>query len=267
MKRGLIGFLALLTLAFAVMGALAETAAGPATAAGSGRAPILQDEAGLLDESEEAALKEVMEPVCAYGTPVFWSTNQAGDYRRKAERKYKELLGNGSGLLFVIDMSERQLTVLTQGEILKVIRPSDATTITDNVYHLAGLGEYGACAEEVFRQARKLLEGEKIAQPMKIVSNILLALTLGLLLLWLRISYHYENKAKTGKKTAPLPVTASAAAIFSARITNGVTRMTKQTKTRIDSGGSHGGGGFSGGGFSGGGGGGGFSGGGGSHRF
>ena len=262
MKRFWAAMLAVLVLA----GFASFAAAGDVQGS---REPVIQDDAGLLKESEKTALREVMAGVSTYGTPVFWTTKESGDYRRKAERMYTRLLGNGSGILFVIDMNERVLTILTNGAILKVISPSEADTITDNVYRMAGRGEYAACAEEVFRQAKRLLEGEQIARPMKITSNALLAVTIALLLLWLRISYHYENKAKTGKKTAPLPVTAAGAAAFSATLSDSVIRMTKQTKTRIDGGGrgGFGRGGFGGGFGGGGGGGGGFSGGGGSHRF
>ena len=228
--------------------------------------PLIRDDANLLTDAEEAALAEVMAPICAYGTPVFWTTNASGSHRTKAENYYFKTLGHASGALFVIDMSARELTLLTDGEIYRTVNSADAATIVDNVYRLASRGDYAGCAKEVFSQVEKLLQGEQIARPMKLISNILLALTLSLMLMYFFLSRRYENRPKTGKVRAALPVTAGAAAAFTASLTAGRAIMTKQHKVSLSSGsGGHGGGGR-GGGFSGGGGGG-FSGGGGSHGF
>ena len=167
------------------------------------------------------------------------------------------------GVLFVIDMGSRQLTVLAGGSVYKVINAGEAETITDNVYRMAGRGEYAACAQEVFREVLLLLRGEQIARPMKLVSNLLLALTLALLAMYLFIHFRYEAHPAEGKGGAVLPVTAATAAAFTASLTARNAVMTKQKKVNISSssGGGSGGGGHSGGG------GGGFSGGGGSHGF
>lgn len=228
-------------------------------------APVIQDDADLLTAQEEASLLEVMKPICEYGTPVFWTTNQSGDYRKKAENYYYRTLGNSSGVLFVIDMSSRQLTLLSDGAIYEIVPTGEADTITDNVFRLARSGQYAACAEETFREVYRLLRGEQIARPMKLVSNILLALVLALMLVYLFISHRYENRYKIGKRSA-LPVTAAAAAAFTASLSAGRAVMTRQRRVNLSSG-SGGGGGFRGGGGHSGGGGGGFSGGGGSHGF
>ena len=233
--------------------------------AGAETVPVIRDDADLLTAEEEAALMEAMAPVCEYGTPVFWSTNESGNYRTKAENYYYSLLGNGSGALFVVDMNQRQLTLLTDGAVRKAVSDGDATSIVDNVYRLASFGDYAGCAEKVFSQVQALLRGEQIARPMKVVSNVLLALALSLSLVYLYISRRYETRPKTGKVRAALPVTAASAAAFTAVMTGGRAIMTKQRKTNISS--SSGGGGHGGGFGGGGGGGGGFSGGGGSHGF
>lgn len=226
--------------------------------------PLIRDDADLLSAAEEESLYQQMLPLCEYGTPVFWTTNEAGDYRAKAERFYVQQLGNASGLLFVIDMNQRELTLLSDGEIYRIVTTAEANTVVDNVYRMAGRGEYAACAKEVFAEAYQLLRGEQIARPMKIVSNALLGLTLAMLIVWAYVRHHYEHRVEAGRKAAPLPVTAAAGAMFAATLSNGVKRVTRLRKTDMRSSGGHGGGGH-GGGFSGGGGG--FSGGGGSHRF
>ncbi|MBQ6400388.1 MAG: TPM domain-containing protein [Clostridia bacterium] len=232
------------------------------------RTPIIRDDADLLSASEEEALREAMLPVCEYGTPVFWTTTQSGNYWTKAKNLYYRLLGNDSGALFVIDMNERKLALLTDGAVRRVISDGDANSIVDNVFRFARGGDYAACANEVFRQTWRLLNGEQIARPMKLVSNILLALVLALLVVYYYIRLRYESHPENRKGGAVLPVTAGAAAAFTAVMTGERAIMTKQRRVNISSS-SSGGGGRSGGGFSGGGGGGGggFSGGGGSHSF
>lgn len=226
--------------------------------------PYIQDDADLLTDAEEQALLEDMKPVCEYGMPMFWTTREAGDYESLARNFFHKRLPNGvSGTLFVINMHARQLTIFSDGQIYRVVTNGEAETITDNVYRMAGREEYYECASTVFRQIYSLLRGERIARPMKLVSNILLALALSLLSVYLYLRARYENRPKTGMGKAALPVTAAAAAAFALSTRNASARMTKQKKTDISSssGGGHGGGGH------GGGGGGHSSGGGGSHGF
>ena len=227
--------------------------------------PVIQDDADLLTEAEEKALRADMLPLCDYGTPLFWTTVEAGDYTSLAERFYHRRLGYGeSGVLFVINMRARQLTVFSDGAMYRVITRGEAQTITDNVYRMAGREQYYDCASSAFGQMLNLMRGEEIARPMQLTSNLLLALTLALLALYLYLSHRYEKRPKIGAVKTALPVTAAAAAMFSARTMNTAARMTKQKKTNISSG-SGSGGGSHGGGFSGGGGH--SSGGGGSHGF
>ncbi len=232
-----------------------------------GNLPIIQDDADLLTAEEEAALYERMLPVCDYGTPMFWTTLEAGDYETLAKNFYVRKLGGGvSGTVFVINMRSRQLTVMSDGAIFRTVTRADAESITDNVFRLAGRGEYYECAARVFDQIAGMLAGEKIARPMKTASNALLALVLALLGVYLYISRRYETRAKNGAGSAAVPLTAAAAAAVTLVTANNKTRLVQRKRTEISSGsgsgGSHGGG-FSGGG----GGGGGFSGGGGSHGF
>ncbi|MBR2824239.1 MAG: TPM domain-containing protein, partial [Clostridia bacterium] len=216
--------------------------------------PCIQDDADLLSAEEEAALYQDMLPLCEYGVPVFCTADlSAGSNEALAERLLRQYVPLGeSGLIFLINMGVRQLTVYADGAIYRVIGSGEAETLTDNAFRLARGGDYYACAQRVFSQALALLRGEKIARPMKITSNLLLALVLALLLVYLYISRKYETRPKAGNiKGAALPVTAGAAAAFTALNMNRRARMTKQKKIDISShsgGGGHGGGGGGGGG-------------------
>lgn len=250
-------FLCLLLCLFLCVPACAESTET------SGRVPVLQDDADLLSDAEEEVLREEMLPICEFGTPMFWTTMEDGDYERLAENFFHSRLSlRESGILFVINMKARQLTIFSDGAIYRTVTDAEAVTITDNVFRMAGRGEYYACASSAFSQIQRLLRGERIARPMKIVSNGMLSLVLALLGVYLYISGRYESRALTGKGKAALPVTAATAAAFAMTVASRSARMTKQKKTDISSSSSGGGGGRSGGG-----GGGGSSGGGGSHGF
>lgn len=217
--------------------------------------PWIQDDADLLTAEEEAQLYEDMLPLCEYGTPMFWSTYESGDYETLARNYYHRRLANmESGVLFVINMKARQLTVFSDGEINRTVTRAEAENITDNVFRMAGREEYYDCASSVFSQVGRLLAGERIARPMKLASSVLLALVLALMGVYLYIRWRYESRKEGGGKKGVLPVTAAAAAAVSVATLNNQVRMTKRKRTDISSHSGSGGGGHSGGGFSGGGG-------------
>ena len=231
-------------------------------AAAADQTPLIRDDADLLTAEEETRLYQDMEPLCAYGKPMFWTSTEAGNERTLAESFYRQQLGRGqSGILFVINMQERFLTIYSDGAIYSTVTSGEADTITDNVYRMASQGEYYSCASSAFSQALRLLEGGKIARPMKTVSNVVLAAALSLMAVYLYLRFRYENRAAGNGKKALLPVTAAAAAAFAVTNSHVSARMTKRREIYISSDTSSGGGGGSGRG------GGGHSGGGGSHRF
>ena len=227
------------------------------------REPVIQDDADLLTSEEEAALYQEMLPLCEYGTPMFWTTTEAGDYETLSENFLHSRVGQGGdGVVFTINMLYRQLIISADGAVYRVVNRAEEETITDNVFRMAGRGEYYACASSAFQQMLQLLKGEQIDRPMKTAGNVLLGLVLALLGVYIYVSTRYETRPKFGKAGAALPVTAAAAATFAAVNLNRERKMIKQKKTDISSDSDGGGGG----GFSGGGGGG-SSGGSGSHGF
>lgn len=142
---------------------------------------VIEDDAGLLTAMQEESLLKEMEGICDYGNVLFKTILQnntsTGEY---AKEFYRQRCGNESGVLFLIDMDQRNIYVYSEGDVYKVITKSYARTITDNVYRYASKGEYDICAGEAFRQIGALLEGSRIRQPMKYISNALLALILAL---------------------------------------------------------------------------------------
>lgn len=223
----------------------------------TGYQTVIEDDAELLSEEEEAALQELLEEITAYGNVAFKTIDS--NYmstENYARSYYKDMFGTASGTLFLIDMDNRIIWIHSDGAVYKVITTAYANTITDNVYRYASDEEYFVCAQKAFEQMLSLLQGQKIAQPMKYISNGLLAIILALLLNY-GVVCVFAGAKKPGKKKMMenVPIQFS--------YTKPLAVFTHQTRTYNPVSSSSGGGG----GGSSGGGGGGRSGGGGGHRF
>ncbi len=144
---------------------------------------FLFDDADLLKPEEETRLLAEMYKITAYGGAAFVSVSMEGHHagtstKEYAQKQYLQCFGNNSGILFMIDMSTRQLWISANGEVYRTVTDAYCNTIADNVYTYATKGAYYECAKRVFEQANALLEGRKISQPMKHISNLLLAMAL-----------------------------------------------------------------------------------------
>lgn len=144
----------------------------------------IDDQADLLSIYEEVELQKIMEPISTHGNVAFVSIDDNPDYstERYAENYYQEQFGYSSGIIFLIDMDERYIWIHSNGEIYETITTAYANTITDNVYSYASSQDYLTCASKAFEQINTLLEGRHIAQPMKYISNALLAIVIALLI-------------------------------------------------------------------------------------
>ncbi len=216
---------------------------------------FLSDEADLLTDQEEVQLTEYMEPITQYGNCAFDSVYvRSGSSYSYAEQYYGDYFEE-SGTLFLIDMGNREIHLYSSGEIEKTVTASYANSITDNIYTYASDGDYYQCAQKAFTQELTLLQGGRIAQPMKYISCAFLALIIAFL-----INY-FIVRAKAKNKKSPQYEIMKAVAV-SAAVGGATTAVTKVV--RHSSGGGGGFGGRGGSSFTGGGGGG-FSGGG--HKF
>lgn len=143
----------------------------------------IEDDANLLSSEEEAQLVQNMESITSYGNVAFISTNNnSSSASSYAKSCYRDLFGTKSGTLFLIDMDNREIYIFSDGKVYRTITKSYALTITDNVFRYASAGQYYECANRAFQQISTLLEGGRVLQPMKYISNALLSLLLGLLI-------------------------------------------------------------------------------------
>lgn len=221
---------------------------------------VIDDMAQLLSDSEKKQLQSDMQGITAYGNAVFVSTDSNYDTAQEyAESYYSGQFGSASGTLFLIDMDNREIRIYSRGAVYQVITKSYANVITDNVYSYASDKEYYQCAQQAFSQMLTVLQGQKISQPMKYISNALLALLVALLL-----NYGIVKIVARDKKPSRSELLGS----MNVRCNLNNPRKFFVNQTRVysprntDSGSGGGGGGFSGGG-----GGGSSSGGGGGHSF
>ncbi|MGN0377229.1 MAG: TPM domain-containing protein [Suilimivivens sp.] len=198
---------------------------------------VLEDDADVLSGDEEEQLMPEMQEITAYGNAVFKSVsdnNSTAEYF--AQEYYYELFGYENGTLFLIDMDNRELCLINNGDISETITNAYADTITDNVYSYASRGDYYRCAATAFEQVHTLLSGHKIMQPMKYISNALLALILAAL-----IHYFIVMLCSASSKPSRREILNSISTGFS--FTNPKKDMLSQTKTyspvRSSSGGSH----------------------------
>ncbi len=142
----------------------------------------VEDRAGLLTEEQRLELSQAMQRITAYGNAAFLTTDSnAASTESLARSYYRERFGTDSGTVFVIDMDNRNIWIHSDGAVYDVITSAYADTVTDNVYRYASAGDYYECAREAFAEIHALLEGQRIAQPMKYISNALLAMILALL--------------------------------------------------------------------------------------
>lgn len=212
---------------------------------------LLEDDAGLLSDEEETQLAEQMQEITPYGNAAFksisYNMSSASSY---AHDFYHDSFGGASGTLFLIDMDNREIYIFSDGAVYRTITSSYANTITDNVYRYASREDYYTCASRAFGQIQSLLAGQEIAQPMKYISNTLLALILAALINYF-VAMHQAGSAKPSSGEMLDAVSTRFA------FANPQKQLTKQDKVYSppSSSGGHGGGGHSGGGRSGGGGG------------
>lgn len=162
---------------------------------------IIEDDADLLSSSEEQALEETMVKLTEYGNIIFKSINVNSTTTAKyTQNYYNGKFGKQSGTVFLIDMKKRNIYIFSNGENYNSITNSKAETITDNIYTYATDKEYYECAKRAFEQIYTVLEGGKIAEPMKYISNVVLSVMIALLVNFIIFKIATKNKVATNKE-------------------------------------------------------------------
>ena len=216
---------------------------------------VMEDDANLLTEMEEEKLKDKMSTLTKYGNIAFKSISEnntsAPSY---ASSYYHNIFGTESGTLFLIDMDNRKIYIFSDGDNYKIITDGKADIITDNIYQFASKEEYYNCAYNAFDQIETLLEGNKISEPMRYISNMVVSIVTAFF-----INFIIVWKASNIKKSKYNEILNGCEINFQANNITGIKTGTHRVYAPVSDSSSSGG--------SSGGGGGGSSGGGGGHSF
>ena len=156
----------------------------------------IEDQANLLSEKEKTDLAEEMQEITNYGNAALITIDQnpSSSSEQFIRAYYREHFQEYSGIVFLIDMDYRKIWIYSNGRIYQTITNSYANIITDNVYSYASKRQYYECASKAFRQVLTLLKGEKIAQPMKYICNIFLALVLAFLINYFIVMMYSKSR-------------------------------------------------------------------------
>lgn len=171
---------------------------------------LVEDDADLLTDEEEDDLAELMKGITEYGgvalKTIDYNSQSTQSYIRDY---YADTFGQGSGTVFLIDMDNRNIWIHSNGRIYRVITRSYADTITDNVYKYASDADYYGCCHEAFSEMLTLLRGNRIAQPMKYISNILLSVIIALFIMYFVVRWiSMSKKPEEGLPVLPAPFSA-----------------------------------------------------------
>lgn len=212
---------------------------------------VIDDKADLLTYEEEIKLQDDMTALLEYGNIAFVSNNsESGSVGTKAANYYYNNFGEESGTVFYIDMVTRYIYIYSDGANSNVITDMKANVITDNVYEYASEKEYYECASEAYDQIYTVLAGGKIAEPLRYICSIILALITSFMICFI---YAYMTSKKSKASVNDLMKFADSKFVinnFNAQIT-GEDRV-YNPPSDSSSGGSSGGGGGGGGGSGGG---------------
>ncbi|MBP5256191.1 MAG: TPM domain-containing protein, partial [Clostridia bacterium] len=142
----------------------------------------LIDGAELFSEAEDEKLRDDMIPVTSFYPVAVVTTSDTGGVSTPsyAARTYRSVFGGSDGIVFLIDMDNRYLYLYTSDSNTR-LSAEKCDSITDNVYRYASAGDYVLCAEKALEQTRQVMAGISIPQPMKHMSNALVALSAALL--------------------------------------------------------------------------------------
>lgn len=196
----------------------------------NGNEVYLDDSAELLSEEEERLLISEMSRITDYGNCMLVTAYQYDDTDDFARDTYRARYGRDAGTILVIDMFNRIIYIHNEDKVSKVITSAYSNSITDNSYRYATNEEYYQCASSIFSQELTLLQGGKISQPMKLITNILISLLAAVMInFWVLTISHSSEPRSTEPKANTVP-------FGSLVIAGGAAKMIKEKRsTHVDS--------------------------------
>lgn len=221
----------------------------------TGYRAVIKDNAGYLKESEVSRLLEKMKPITEYSN-VLYLTDENNVYCTESyseslcQRALKQEFGaNADAVVYLVDNEYDY--IWATGATYDVIDKDKAYIITDNVYRYSADERYYTGAAEAFKEINDVLNGRKIAQPMRYICNGLMALFIAFMINFIIVDSKSKLKRASNSEMIEGSVRMLQKSMPDVRHT-GTTRTYSPRSS--GSGGGHGGGGHGGGGHGGGGG-------------
>ena len=146
---------------------------------------VLDDSADFLTDSQENSLQKQLYDLTAYCNVAFVTTTEHSKSSTEdfAADYFDDVFGpHSNGTIFVIDRCLNEIYLYSDGQAHKIITNSRARSITDNTYTYARDKDYYTCAYKVFTQIETLMQGKRIAEPMRYLCSALLAIVAALFL-------------------------------------------------------------------------------------
>ena len=138
---------------------------------------IIDDQAGYFTDDEIDSLTDIMNRITEYSNVAVLTTesHSYSSTTRLAEAYSDDNFGSyANRIVFVIDRDLNEIYLDTGGKTQRTINSARATSITDNTYIYATASydrDYYTCAYKTMEQVLTLLEGGRIAEPMRYVCN------------------------------------------------------------------------------------------------
>ncbi len=164
---------------------------------------FIDDKQDLLTSSEEELLFSDMEKLAPYGNIGFLSlSSTSGSETSIATNYYVANFGQTNGILFMINMGSRQLTIraFSTEAGVDLISSNKVDSILANVYRYASKNQYYTCAKNVFNQVYTVISGKSIFEPMKIASNAILAFAISSFILYIYVLGSSSIKKASNKE-------------------------------------------------------------------
>ena len=166
----------------------------------TGYEAILHDDADILSPQEENEIMESMEEITKFSNVGFISSDDNfGSTQSLAIEFLDTFFGESSDtVVLAVDMNNRNIYIFTDGRSYSTINEGKCNSITDNVYSYLSDGEYSIGIKMAFSQIYTLLTGGKIAEPMKVICNILISIAVSMLIVYIFIYTTSKSKLATG---------------------------------------------------------------------
>ena len=163
----------------------------------------IDDRLELMTEEERESLKKQLSEITVYGNMVFLDTgyHNYSNTQKYAEVCYRDLCGMEPGVVFLIDMYNREIWLAATGSPKNKLTSAICYEITDKTYLYATKRDYYACAGATFTEVQHILEGGYPLPIMRILISLFLSLIAALIINLIRLVFSRTIHSK--QKNSP----------------------------------------------------------------